>query len=107
MSEHEPYDFDDAIRRARAAMKKTDLMTIATVELARSVAAHLRQEFPADQQTTAARALIMATGCLGGQLTRIPAGNGQKWLAVTILNVQACAGVMVLDQLEASLKASS
>lgn len=113
MSAHEPYDFDDAISRCRKAMRKTDLSTMATVELARSVAAHLREEFPTDQQPSAARALILATGCLGGQLERIPAAvNGQKYLAATLLNVQAVAGVMVLDQLEieqleANLKASS
>jgi hypothetical protein len=102
MSDHESYNFDTAIRTCREAMKKTDLTTFATIALARSVAAHLRHEFPVDQQEAAARALILATGCIGGQLVSMPVHTpaGQKYLAAAMLNVQACAAVMVLDQLE-------
>lgn len=104
-SNHESFDFEDAISRLREAMKKTDLTTFATLALARSVAEHVREEFPADQQPAVARALIMTTGCIGGQIQRIPAPRDAKYLAVTALNTQALAGVMILDQLEASLKA--
>lgn len=112
----QPYDFDEALRTCRKAMSRADIdpTTWSTVTLAKKVVRHVREEFAADQLECVARAMIFATGCVGSNLAmmRATTPHAQMFLATTMLNVQACAGVLILDQLEiealeASLRAEA
>lgn len=107
------YDYEAAERDTRAAMKKTDLMTIAVVSLAQTHAACVRENFPDEELPIVVRQMLHGTACLGRIVKKMPSISVQAYsTANVILNVQACAAVLILDQLEiealeASLRAES
>lgn len=109
----EPYDYGEALRVCRKAMSSADPAMRSTVTLAKTVVREVREEFPPEELEGVARAMVFATACVGTHLAMMrdtPAAH--LFLASTMLNIQACAGVLILDeleieQLEASLRASS
>lgn len=107
------YDYEAATRDTRAAMKRTDLLTMATISLAQTHAACVRDHFPDDQLPVVVRQMLHSTACLGKVVQRMPSISVQAYsTANVVLNVQAMAAVLILDQLEieqleASLRADS
>lgn len=113
MSGHHVDDFDNEILLVREAMKRTDPVMLATIALGRSRAECARENFTADELPVVARAMLHSTACLGSLVKTIP-GVGPAAYSTTnaVLNVQACAAVMILvqdeiDALEASLRADA
>lgn len=102
------YDFKQAIRDTRAAMERTDLVTLATITLAKSHAGCAIDQFTADELPTIAKSMLHSTACLGMIVQKIPGISTASYSTANIvLNVSACAAVMILDHLEIdSLEAS-
>jgi hypothetical protein len=90
------YDVANALRELRYASKRTDVVTLETVRMARDLADHLIRHYEGRDLGLVADALVTTAASIGGLTKGSPMGQ-------FAVNVQAFAGLFLYDAARASV----